>query len=135
MLPTGRFTPGAFTNQIQKAFQEPRLLVLTDPRVDHQAVREASYANIPIIAMCDVDAPLRFVDVVIPCNNKSAHSIGIIWWMLAREVLRLRGTLSRDAEWDIMPDLYFFRDPEDIEKEEQAAAQVGSGLRHVEGSC
>ncbi|EDQ92383.1 uncharacterized protein MONBRDRAFT_30792 [Monosiga brevicollis MX1] len=118
----GRFTPGAFTNQIQKAFQEPRLLVLTDPLVDHQAVREASYVNIPIISLCDVDAPLRYVDVVIPCNNKSPHAIGIVWWMLAREVLRLRGTLPRDAEWDVMPDLYFFRDPEEIKKEEEAAA-------------
>lgn len=56
----GRFTPGAFTNQIQKAFQEPRVLILTDPIVDHQAVREASYVNIPIIALCDTDAPLRY---------------------------------------------------------------------------
>ena len=32
----GRFTPGTFTNQIQAAFREPRLLVVTDPRADHQ---------------------------------------------------------------------------------------------------
>jgi small subunit ribosomal protein SAe len=28
----GRHTPGTFTNQIQKRFEEPRLLILTDPR-------------------------------------------------------------------------------------------------------
>jgi small subunit ribosomal protein SAe len=117
----GRFTPGAFTNQIQKAFQEPRLLILTDPLVDHQAVREASYANIPIIALCDVDVPLRFVDVAIPCNNKAPHAIGTVWWMISREVLRLRGALPRDSEWDIMPDLYFYRDPEEVAKQEEAA--------------
>ena len=89
--------------------------------------------KIPIISLCDVDAPLRFVDVVIPCNNKSPHAIGIVWWMLAREVLRLRGTLSREAEWDIMPDLYFYRDPEEIEKEE-AAAQVSLKL-DLKGLC
>ena len=55
----GRFTPGTFTNQIQKAFAEPRVLVVTDPRVDHHPVREASYVNIPIIAFCDVDTPMR----------------------------------------------------------------------------
>ncbi|TOF85950.1 30S ribosomal protein S2, partial [Vibrio parahaemolyticus] len=92
----GRFTPGAFTNQIQAAFREPRLLVVTDPASDHQPITEASYVNIPVIGFCNTDSPLRFVDVAIPCNNKSPHSVGLIWWMLAREVLRLRGTISRN---------------------------------------
>jgi len=49
----GRYTPGTFTNQIQTAFREPRLLVVTDPRVDHQPVTEASYVNVPVIAFCN----------------------------------------------------------------------------------
>jgi len=127
----GRFTPGAFTNQIQAAFREPRLLVVTDPRTDHQPITEASYVNIPVIALTNTDSPLRFVDIAIPCNNKSPHSIGLMWWMLAREVLRLRGNITRD-KWSVMADLFFYRDPEEAEKEEQAAKEQAALTAKVE---
>merc|ERR1712114_100408 len=122
----GRFTPGAFTNQIQAAFREPRLLLISDPRADHQPVTEASYANIPIVAFCNVDSPTKFIDVAVPCNNKSPPSIGLMWWFLAREVLRLRGSISRDMPWEVMPDLFFYRDPEEAEKEERESQQAAA---------
>merc|ERR1712110_1190785 len=82
--------------------REPRLLLISDPRSDHQPVTEASYANIPIVAFTNVDSPTKFIDIAVPCNNKSPQSIGLMWWFLAREVLRLRGSISRDMPWEVI---------------------------------
>lgn len=125
----GRFTPGSFTNYITRSFKEPRLIIVTDPRVDHQAIREASYVNIPVIALCDTDSPLKFVDVAIPTNNKAKHSIGLIWYMLTREVLRLRGTIGRGPnDFSVMPDMFFYRDPEVSAKDRCCSVIQGTSL-------
>jgi small subunit ribosomal protein SAe len=121
----GRFTPGTFTNQITKNFKEPRLLIVTDPRLDAQAIKEASYTNIPVIAFCDSDSPLQYVDCAIPGNNKGKLSIGLLYWLLTREVLRMRGTIDRDS-WDIPVDLFFYRDPEELEKSEDVYEDHGA---------
>lgn len=125
----GRFTPGNFTNYITRSFKEPRLIIVTDPRTDHQAIKEASYVNIPVIAFADTDSPTNYVDVVIPTNNKGKHAVGLGWWMLTREILRLRGTLSRESPWDVMTDLFFYRDPEEAEKDTEAALVVAEADR------
>ncbi|KAF5929849.1 hypothetical protein HPG69_002574 [Diceros bicornis minor] len=119
----GCFTLGTLTNQSQAAFQEPRLPVVTDPGADHQPLTQESYVNLPAITLCNTDSPLRYMDIAIPCNKKGADSVGLRWWMLAQEGVCMSGTISHEHPWEIVPDLYFYRDPEEIEREEQTAAK------------
>ncbi|XP_030884146.1 40S ribosomal protein SA [Leptonychotes weddellii] len=105
----GRFTPGTFTNQIQAAFREP----VGWGGACCWGLTQESLLNLALL--------------------QGAHSVGLMWWMLAREVLRMRGTISREHPWEVMPDLYFYRDPEEIEKEEQAAAEKAVTKEEFQG--
>ncbi|KNA25256.1 hypothetical protein SOVF_008120, partial [Spinacia oleracea] len=120
----GRHTPGTFTNQLQTSFCEPRLLILTDPRTDHQPIKEGALGNIPTIAFCDTDSPMRYVDIAIPANNKGRHSIGCLFWLLARMVLQMRGSIRMGQKWDVMVDLFFYREPEEPKETDEEEAVV-----------
>ena len=94
----GRFTPGRLTNPEMRFFIEPKVILLTDPAADAQAFREATNINIPVIAMCDSNNLTTNVDIVIPGNNKGRRSLALIYWLLSRELLRLRGELAKDED-------------------------------------
>lgn len=109
---TGRFVPGTFTNPNLSGefnYHEPRLLVITDPNTDRQALKEANMAGIPVVALSDTDNTTAGTDFIIPCNNKGRNSLAIIFWLLAREVMRERGELTPEQDEKIM--LESFRAP------------------------
>ena len=94
----GRFTPGRLTNPEMRFFIEPKAIILTDPAADAQAFREATNIKIPVIAMCDSNNLTANVDIVIPGNNKGRRSLALIYWLLSREILRIRGELGADED-------------------------------------
>ena len=94
----GRFTPGRLTNPEMRHFIEPKIIVLTDPAADAQALREAINIKIPVIAMCDSNNLTNNIDVIIPGNNKGRRSLALIYWLLSREILRIRGELGSDDD-------------------------------------
>jgi len=130
----GRHTPGTFTNQLQTSFSEPRLLILTDPRTDHQPIKEAALGNIPTIAFCDTDSPMRYVDIGIPANNKGKHSIGCLFWLLARMVLQMRGVIPQGHNWEVPVDLFFYREPEEAKEQEEEDVAVADYTDYAAGA-
>jgi len=94
----GRFIPGLLSNPLYPDRIEPDVLIVSDPRADSQAVKEASSVGIPLIALCSTDNDFSGVDLVISTNNKGRRALAIIYWLLARQTLRERGELPLDKD-------------------------------------
>ncbi|MBW9141324.1 MAG: 30S ribosomal protein S2 [Candidatus Aramenus sp.] len=95
---TGRFVPGTLTNPYLSHYMEPEVLVVSDPRTDVQAIKEAAEVGIPIVAFADTDAKIDYVDLIIPANNKGRKSLALLYWILARQVLRERKEIPPDGD-------------------------------------
>jgi len=91
MAVTGRFIPGMLTNQNLNGYIEPQVVVVTDPIGDSQVIKEAVQSGIPIVALCDTNNMTSFIDLVIPTNNKGRKALSMIYYLLTREMLHLRG--------------------------------------------
>ena len=92
----GRFVPGTMTNPKLMQYTEPSIVLVTDPAADQQALREAMNIGVPVVGLCDANNDTRFVDLVIPTNNKGRRALATIYWLLTREVLKARGKLEGD---------------------------------------
>jgi small subunit ribosomal protein S2 len=97
----GRFVPGTLTNPLLPTFFEPDIIVVTDPSADQQALREAVNIGIPVVALCDANNDLKYVDLAIPANNKGRRSLALVYWLLTREVLRSKKVITRDDEFNL----------------------------------
>jgi small subunit ribosomal protein S2 len=108
----GRVTPGIFTNPHRSDYMEAKLIMISDSRNEKQAIKEASMKNIPIIALSDTDNSTKFVDLIIPANNRGRKSLAFMYYLLAREVLKARGQIKTNEE--------FANKPEDFEAKSES---------------
>ena len=94
----GRYLPGVLTNPELKKFVEAKIVVVTDAWPDRNTIKDANKVGLPVIALCDTNNQPNYIDLVVPCNNKGKKSLGLFFWLLAREYLRKRGTLKPNEE-------------------------------------
>jgi small subunit ribosomal protein S2 len=94
----GRFIPGMLSNPLYPNRIEPNVIIVSDPKADVQAVKEAASIGIPVVALCSTDNDFSFVDLIIPTNNKGRRALAVIYWLLARQILRERGEIPPDGD-------------------------------------
>ena len=92
----GRFMPGTLTNPSLPYYIEPKLILISDPEVDVQALIEATNAGIPIIGIANTDNVTSKLDVIIPANNRGRKSLATIYWLLVRQILIEKGELKEN---------------------------------------
>ena len=95
----GRYLPGTLTNPSFRKYFEADVIVISDPLVDYQALKEAVKARVPIIGICDTFNETRDIDLIIPANNKGKKALATLFWLLAREILKERGEVKSDSEF------------------------------------
>ncbi|MFH0884417.1 MAG: 30S ribosomal protein S2 [Candidatus Micrarchaeota archaeon] len=118
----GRFVPGTMTNLNVKGFVEPKLILVCDPKGEHEALVESAKNGVPVIGLCDTDNDTKFIDIIVPINNKGKRSLALIFFILSREVMIAQGKIKAYDEFTY--DLSYFE--QQILTEEKAVEGVES---------
>ena len=85
---TKKYPAGVLTNTILENFIETKMIMICDPWLDKNALADAKKVKIPVVGVCDTNNHTADVDVVVIGNNKSNKSLGLFFWLLAREYLK-----------------------------------------------
>ncbi len=93
---TGRFMPGTLTNPSLPYYIEPKLVLVSDPQMDEQAVTEAKNAGIPVIGIANTDNITSDLDLIIPANNRGRKALATIYWLLVRQIMIERGEIGEN---------------------------------------
>ncbi len=100
----GRYPPGILTNPELKNYIETKVILVTDSWPDRNVIKDALQVGIPVIGLCDTNNQANNIDLVVPCNNKGKKSLGLFFYILAKEYLKLRGVIKNDSEFKYKED-------------------------------
>lgn len=114
-LAKGRFIPGTMTNLSYKGFKEPKIIFVCDPKGEREAVKESAMNGVPVIALCDTDNETKYIDLVVPANNKGKRSLSLIFYILSRELMIAQGKIGSYDEFKY--DLSYFEQVKEEKKE------------------
>lgn len=107
-----RYPAGMITNPKLEIFFEPKVMFIVDPWLDKNPLHDAVQIHIPVVALCDTNNMTTNIDVVVPCNNKAAKSIGLVLYIIAKLYLEKRGIKKKPSPQD-------FYELEEIEQPEK----------------
>ena len=96
----GRFMPGTLTNPSLPYYIEPKLVLVSDPQMDEQAVTEAKNAGIPVIGIANTDNITSDLDVIIPANNRGRKALAAIYWLIVRQIMIERNEIGENDQVD-----------------------------------
>ena len=121
---SGRFVPGTFTNPTAKEFFEPEIVIISETEQDVQAINEAKIIKVPVIALCSTNNSTRNLDLAIPVNNKGRRSLALVYWLLAKEVLKEKGLIKEDKEFSKTIDDFEYQVKEEEKRAEERKKAV-----------
>jgi small subunit ribosomal protein S2 len=135
-LVRGRFVPGTMTNISLDRFREPKLLFICDPKNERESIMEAAKTGVTVVALCDTDNETKYLDYVVPANNKGRKSLALIFYILTRELMMAQGKISSYDQFQYEPS--YFEELEEVKKAaekpaEQPAAEPASESQGAEG--
>ncbi len=96
----GRYPPGLLTNPQLERYIEPKVILVTDPWPDRNAIVDAIKTGVPVIALCDTNNQSNNIDLVVPCNNKGKKALGLFFWIVAREYLAKKGIIKKPEDME-----------------------------------
>lgn len=94
----GRYPPGILTNSNLETFTETKIILVVDVWPDRNAVNDAIKTGVPVIALSDTNNQANCVDLIVPCNNKGKKSLGIVFYLIAREYMLARKLITEGKE-------------------------------------